>query len=551
MVEKYEPFSFRMKQIDGQWYIYIQRYVYRTTGRKTESYSLGPITKMEEIITKYMNTGSSLFFGETLIYFFGKQSKLHDEISEKLTEQHISTMEQEQFHWLIALRCIRPFSKHKLFRYLPHSYMSIVHPVPTENFFYEIMDQMGDLPKLFHHYAENLIAYLHHTYSLTSFDTTTIFFYSDYDDLRRKGFGKDGKRGSPLIKLALACTEDYIPLNYQIYPGNASDITTFKDFIESADGTVLVGKKILLFDAGCYSFDIVNMLEDKEISFICCADISSYSLYSDIPESSEEIKNEKRTKFSLIGFATEPWEQTIEIRDQKWILKLGEYKGKRIIEAFNEEHHLSAVEKLNKKIDLAMEFSKTVIGRDIESKTDKIKSLINGIGLKSLLTINVSEETISLISNEKNIQKRKNQLRKIVLITNIDFKTNAREILENYLKRTDVESVFSYLKTPLDIRPVYHWKHRRIHAHCFIVLLGYLLLTGLRLYLKSTYQYNFTLEELLENLQFSTVHNFEPKPTKFMTYLGQQQDWIKQLVKDWNIPIKTEIKPQFSFTKDH
>ena len=135
MVEKYEPFSFRMKQIDGQWYIYIQRYVYRTTGRKTESYSLGPITKMEEIITKYMNTGSSLFFGETLIYFFGKQSKLHDEISEKLTEQHISTMEQEQFHWLIALRCIRPFSKHKLFRYLPHSYMSIVHPVPTENFF--------------------------------------------------------------------------------------------------------------------------------------------------------------------------------------------------------------------------------------------------------------------------------------------------------------------------------------------------------------------------------------------------------------------------------
>ena len=359
---------------------------------------------------------------------------------------------------------------------------------------------------------------LKYTYDMNFFDTTNIYFYSDIDDFRTYAYSKDGKRGLPHISLALACTEDRIPLYYDISPGKTADITCFKKYIETKPNNT----KIFIFDAGCYSFDVITQLESDKFKskYICGADISKYEYTSDL--------------------------YTIELHEQKWDIREAKYNDHRVIEAYNIEHHKQKIEKLDKQIDRIKNLVKTVKGKTIESKRDKVYDLISSLGLKSQIKVNIVKNELELIVAEEKIKKLKNKAKKIILITNIESK--ASEILEKYLGRIEVEKAFQYLKNPLSIRPIYHGKEVNIRAHGFIVMMGYLQLTILRYYLLQKYNVSVTIDKLLEELQFATCVAIEPKEGKFLTYAGRQLKWIKQLIIDLDLPIIVESNLQSILT---
>ncbi|MEW5821374.1 MAG: IS1634 family transposase [Cyanobacteriota bacterium] len=547
-MRKSDPYFFTPKVIGQIPYLYVQRYIYPNNKRKTESFSLGPIRDIEKIFTTLMSTARTLFFGEALLYFFSQEIGLQEKITKDFLIDKMNEKEIIHFHWLTVLRSIRPFSKYRLFRYIPQSYMSLETQVPHYTSIYYTMDDIKDLPNYFTHLSNFLAQSLHYTPKETHFDTTTIYFFSDYDFFRRKGFGKDGKRGSPLIKLSMACSEDYFPLEYKIYPGNVSDITTFKEYLQKMYKDPFFKEKTVVFDAGCYAFDIIQELEENKVYYVCSADITKYYLFSEPKESIKPKKRKKRSQIIPLPLeCPEEPVQKIILNEQEWTIKPGIYQGKRVIIAFNEDHHREASAKLDQKIDLVIKFAKEVKGRTLESKKGKIQSLINGLGLKALLEIIEEQSDLHIVKKNEKIDKRRKSLRKIVLITNYDYSISSIKILEQYLRRTTIERVFRYLKSPIDLRPVYHWKERRIRAHCFIVALGFLILAGFRLYLLYQHQVSVTFEQLIEILQISSIIVLEPKRGFYMPYLSNQKKWINELVTSWKIPIKYTENPLLSF----
>jgi hypothetical protein len=74
----------------------------------------------------------------------------------------------------------------------------------------------------------------------------------------------------------------------------------------------------------------------------------------------------------------------------------------------------------------------------------------------------------------------------------------------------------------------------------FLVLLGYFHLSLLRYYLSFHYSISFTLEQLLEDLTYTTIIRSEPRPEKFLLHLGKQPTWIVNVVKDWNINLQQD-----------
>ena len=49
---------------------------------------------------------------------------------------------------------------------------------------------------------------------------------------------------------------------------------------------------------------------------------------------------------------------------------------------------------------------------------------------------------------------------------------SAKEVIKQYKDLQDIERCFRTLKSSLDIRPMYHWKERRIRAHVFICVMA-------------------------------------------------------------------------------
>ena len=51
----------------------------------------------------------------------------------------------------------------------------------------------------------------------------------------------------------------------------------------------------------------------------------------------------------------------------------------------------------------------------------------------------------------------------------------ANKAMKEYKQLQNVENAFDELKNFLDIRPIYHWKIRRVKAHIFVSVLSYLI----------------------------------------------------------------------------
>jgi len=88
-----------------------------------------------------------------------------------------------------------------------------------------------------------------------------------------------------------------------------------------------------------------------------------------------------------------------------------------------------------------------------------------------------------------------------VLETNVPIPEMTRdEVRDNYKRLQVVERPFRYLKTDLEIRPLFHWKDSRIRGHVFVCFLAYLVEQQMRLALKGL-EKELTWEEVLSGLR--------------------------------------------------
>jgi len=516
-------YNFTTKTIDGQQYLYLQQSkYYKKTGKpKTSSFSLGNIKNINKIIIKIMSRSESLFIGEYLLYNLAKQLKLDLKLKKALKTNGVPTNLINYFYFLINMRIVRPFSKNGLARYYTHSYFKILENEPHVNKFYDSMDLIINPEEVFTQMSQFLLKKLNYKVENRYYDTTTIHFFSKIDDLRKKGYGKTGPRGAPLVKLALSCTEDYLPLSYSVHPGNVSDIECFKEYIKSNLNEIKQDGTILFFDAGCYSFDIIKDLEQQGITYVASADISSYTLQNT--------------------------PSTLTINEQDWQVQEALYKDHRVITGYNVEHHLKAREKIDSNINRVKEYASKVEGRDQKSKLNKIEILISSLKLKKILTVRDQNNSFVFEVHQEQLQKKKEQAKLLVIMTNREGDT--KFILSEYLGRGEVERAYHYIKSPLEAQPVNHEKESRIRSHFFLVMMGYLHLTAFRLYLKQNYQIHLTLDKLIEELRSTACIALEPKNNIIMTYSGKQVSWVKLLIKEWNLPFINEEEDTLKLLK--
>ena len=468
-----------------------------------------------------MSRSESLFIGEYVLYKLAQQLTLDVQLKKGLQTSGVPTNLVNYFYFLINMRIVRPFSKNGLARYYTHSYFKILEKEPHVNKFYESMDLIVNHEKVFSQLSQFLVKKLNYSLENMYYDTTTIHFFSKIDDLRKKGYSKTGPRGAPLVKLALTCTEEYLPVSYSVHPGNIPDVDCFKAYLANNSDDLMKGNKILFFDAGCYSFDIITDLDQKGLLYVASADITSYSLKGPVLK--------------------------LTINEQEWQVQEALFKNHRVITGYNTNHHLKARQKIDNNITRVKEYVTKVEGRDQKSKLNKIESLISSLKLKKVLTVLDKKDSFEIEVHEDKLEKKKEQAKLLVLMTNREG--NTEFILSEYLRRGEVERAYHYIKSPLEVQPVNHEKNSRIHTHIFLVMMGYLHLTALRLYLKQQYQIHLTLDQLIEDLRFATCLALEPKTDIIMTYTGKQVSWINTLINDWNLPFLKKDNDIFNLEK--
>lgn len=274
--------------------------------------------------------------------------------------------------------------------------------------------------------------------SVVFYDMTTLYFETeDEDDLRKIGFSKDGKFQQPQIMIGLLVGEGGLPIGYDIFEGNTFEGHTLIPVLEKIEKKYGFGKPVVIADAGLLSKSNVQKLQDAGYGFILGA----------------RIKNETAAlQKSITGWIQSnrlDGETTSLIRHDKTRLIIS-YTDKRARkDLWNRERGL-------KKLRLRVASGRLTKDQITNRGYNKFLKLDGNV------MVSVDEERVK---NDAVWDGLKGYL--------TNTRSPEKEVIERYQHLWHIEEAFRISKTDLRVRPVFHYKRRRIEAHLCIAFVAY------------------------------------------------------------------------------
>lgn len=347
--------------------------------------------------------------------------KIFDEIG-------FNEIPDELFRHLVITRLVYPVSKLKTCDYL-FKYKGILIDVERV---YRYMDKLKkhQFEKIQHISYAHTLKILPDLLSIVFYDVTTLYFEAEQeDDFRKRGFSKDGKHQQPQIVLGLLVSAAGYPLAYELFEGSTFEGHTLIPVIEIFREKYKLQKVVVVADAG--------MLSEKNLQSIC---VKGYLFIV-----AARIKNEsKPVREEILSFKLKNKQSRIIPKEnsQKLIVS---YSAKRARnDAFNRERGL-------KKLEKALQNGKLT------------KQHINNRGYNKYLKMD-GKINISIDYAQFKEDKQWDGLKGY--LTNTDLEKE--EVIRQYKQLWFVEKTFRISKSDLRIRPVFHYKKRRIESHICI-----------------------------------------------------------------------------------
>jgi transposase len=278
------------------------------------------------------------------------------------------------------------------------------------------------------------------------FDVTTLYFEStEEDELRRFGYSKDQQFHSTQVVVALATTQDGLPIGYKTFPGNTAEVSTLLKCLDDWKKHISIAEVTVVADRAMMSEANLEALEAAEIKYVIAAKLKK------LPKTIQQELFAKQGK-------------EISLKEELHYVQEHELpKKRRLIVSYNEKR--ARKDKHDREVILEKVKQKIGSGKNA-------KKLVSNRGYQKYLK--VEGEGRVLVDEEKLAQEQVwDGLHGI--ITNHKDK-GAVELLECYRRQRVIEESFRICKTNLSIRPIYHFKPERVQAHILLCYLAFALM---------------------------------------------------------------------------
>lgn len=100
-------------------------------------------------------------------------------------------------------------------------------------------------------------------YDLLLYDVTSTYFEGQAagNPLARRGYSRDHRPDCTQVCLALVVTREGLPLGYEVFPGNRTDVTTVEEIVATMEARFGMAQRIWVMDRGMVSADILAWLQ--------------------------------------------------------------------------------------------------------------------------------------------------------------------------------------------------------------------------------------------------------------------------------------------------
>ena len=317
------------------------------------------------------------------------------------------------------------------------------------------------------HLKQRLGELFHLDYDLLLYDVTSTYFEgaAAANPQAQRGYSRDHRPDCKQVNIALVVTRDGLPLGYEVFAGNRSDVTTVKEIVEAIESKYGQANRIWVMDRGMVSADNVEFLQQGGRRYILGTPKSMLRkfeqqlLASDWREVHEGLE---------VKLCPAPGGEEVFILCRSAQRQLKEQAMHDRFERRIEQKLQAIAESCAKRKQNPLKVAQQV-GRLLGQNTRAA----------GLFEVKVETDTQgwALLRWSKRDERRdwmKLSEGCYLLRSNVtDW--SGEELWRAYIQLTEAEEAFRLHKSDLIMRPVWHHKEHRVQAHILVCFLAYVL----------------------------------------------------------------------------
>ena len=365
-------------------------------------------------------------------------------------------------------RLARPVSKRKTSIFLQEEYGV---DVPLEKI-YRMMDRLGDRIEAIKETAlQSTVSLFEEKVDVLFFDVTTLYFESiDEDELREFGFSKDCKFKEVQVVLALVTTQHGLPITYELFPGSTFEGHTLKVAVEGLKKSFTIKNILIVADRAMFNWKNLEWMESEGIRYIVAAKLRSLS---------------KKMKAQILESSL--YTPAVVENELHWVRQFSFTEKRRLVVSYSSDRAKRDAKQRQRLVDRLM-------GK-VKNGKIKLSDLVTNRGSKKFLKIDEANAVI----DEAKIERDAIWDGIHSIVTN-DASLTATEALCRYRGLWQIEESFRINKHDLSMRPIFHWRPKRIKAHIAICFIAYTLARQATYRMRLITKQSISFEELRHQL---------------------------------------------------
>lgn len=517
-------FLYRKKRPSGSYYSF--RVNTRINGKvKTRDVYLGKKDLAFKLIADFTSSPPTKerlysYSGEVILSHIAQQLQLPQIINKHvLVETGFNCGQLLQY--VIIERSLNPCSKWALAqKNHQQSYFSLLCQQDemrfTDDNIYNYMDYISPyLQQIQSQLSRRLISQFQVPIEQIIIDATSIYFYLEDPEAEEDskgsneekpqvvhGYSRDHRPDLKQVNLMLGVSQSYIPLIFETYSGNTSDVVMFKktlDQMKQHFGHLLKSQPAiyLVCDNGNISaatYQTVAQLDrfcqQYPVHFV--AGLKRQKVRQELQNLPPEWKDQQplysHNKTKLFG---------------RQIKKKLYGKKRNILLYYNPKRATRETYFFRAKLQRTQKHIQHLIQQSqltLVEKREQIRQYLKAQSMVRLFILRErSKSQLEILVNQEEKNHREALFGKRAVFSD-DLSLSAEQLIQIYKTQGRVEQEFRLIKGLFSIRGVNHRKPERIKVHTALVLWGILLLAVLRQRL-STEQLNYSFEELVAILK--------------------------------------------------
>lgn len=467
------------------------------------------------------------------------QLKLNEFWQERLPDSREGTCWRQVLQTLTIYRLVDPGSEWRLHReWFKNSAMGDLleedFSLAQKDTLYRCLDKIVEhRAALFQHLRRRWEDLFGVKFEILLYDLTSTYFESDppfpEGDKRRFGYSRDKRPDCVQVVIALIVTPEGFPLAYEVMPGNTSDKTTLRTFLDRIEELYGKAERIWVMDRGIPTEEILKQMRE-----------SQPPIHYLVGTPKGHLSQHEQKLLEV------PWQSV----RQGVQVKLLPQEGEMYVLA-------QSTDRTNKERAMRMRQLKGLVKRlkELQAMTLRRDQLLLKLGAAKaqhpaawrLLEVTVPAGTdqgmaqgLSLRLLRPKLREARRREGRYLLRSNLSDQ-EPQKMWQLYIQLTQVEAAFKDLKGDLSLRPIYHQLERRIEAHIFVAFLAYCLHVSLRARLRPLAP-GLTPRSLLEKfaaIQMLDVHfpTSDGRELVFCRYTQPEKDHRMILAQlGWDLP---------------